>query len=45
MPLKVQELQHNKLLKLDKLKSMRKHDLQLKKPQELHKKKLSVLSF
>ena len=45
MPLKVQELQHNKLLKLDKLKSTRKHDLQLKKPQELHKQKLSVLLF
>ena len=42
MPQKEQELQHNQLLMLDKQKSTNKNDLQLKKQQELLKKKLSV---
>ena len=41
MPQKEQELQHNQLLTLDKQKLTNKNDLQLKKQQELHKKKLS----
>ena len=41
-PQKVQELQHKQLLTLDRQRLKNKNDLQLKKQQELHKKKLSV---